>query len=74
MSASGGWLSVSCGIHQFLKGHIRLPHKALVYHDKLIGFDMSLEITVQDVVGKRFDIEEILASEPVKHSVVEAAI
>lgn len=58
--------------YQFLKGHIRLPHKALVYHDKLIGFDTSVEITVQDVVGKRFDIEEILASGPVKHSVVEA--
>lgn len=60
--------------YAFLKGHIRLPHKALVYHDKLIGFDTSLEITVQDVVGKRFDIEEILASELVKHSVVEATI
>lgn len=56
---------------QFLAGDIRVPHKALVYIDKLIGFDTSIEVGVHDVVGKAFDLDEVLAADPVATAVVE---
>jgi hypothetical protein len=55
---------------QFLAGNIRVPHKALVYLDHLIGFDTSIEVSVEDIVGKRFDLDEALAP----HTVVEAEV
>ena len=58
---------------QFLSGDIRLPHKALIYIDKLIGFDASITVSVTDVVGKAFNLDEVMAASPVVNSVVEVA-
>lgn len=46
---------------QFLAGSIRVPHKALEHLGQLIGFDTSIEVSVEDVVGKKFDLDEVLA-------------
>lgn len=64
------WKITDRGI-QFLRGNIRLPHKALIYHDTLIGFDTSIEVTIRDLIGKNFSLDEVLAPENVRHSVVE---
>jgi len=58
---------------QFLVGAIRVPHKALEHLGQLIGFDTSIEVSVEDVVGKKFDLDEVLAPRAVAEADVRTA-
>jgi len=56
---SGYWRLTPKGI-QFLQGAISIPKYVRLYNNEVLGFE-GAQVTVQDVLGEKFDYEKLMA-------------
>jgi hypothetical protein len=56
-----GWWRITPRGGQFIANGMRVPRIAIVYNAVCIGFDASEMVTIQDCLGDKFDLSELLA-------------
>jgi hypothetical protein len=57
-----GWWRVTDKGTAFIYRHIRVPKYALVYDATLLGLDGSETVNIQDCLGDRFDLSELMGA------------
>mgnify|MGYP003636084195 CR=1 FL=1 len=57
---SGCWKLTSAGI-RFVKGFLSIPKYVHIYNDKVLSFDDSEELYIQDCLGNKFNYQELMA-------------
>lgn len=57
---AGWWRVTGLGVG-YVKGLQQIPKYAQVYNGKVLGYDVPM-VSIQDALGERFDLQELLAS------------
>ena len=56
----GEWGITEKGV-QFVENALSVPKRVVLYDDHLLGFDEDEWVTIREVLGKKFDYEELMA-------------
>jgi len=56
---SGAWLITEKGI-KLLQGQLKVPHKVIIYQDKVQGFDSSETWDIHDIMKEYFDFGKLM--------------
>lgn len=65
------WRATAKG-RAFLRGEIEVPLRVALYDNRLLGFDAGEMVTVRDVAGRTFDLDEVLGAEAAQAAEVHA--
>lgn len=57
-----GWWRLTENGKLYVQGIKRIPKYARVFDGRLLGFDTEEMLTIQDALGKKFDLQELLTS------------